>query len=109
MCPRTSWQADGPTALLFGTSLLHENPLGAEPPEPEMSRLAGGGVAVHAGAEHGPVVSHYGCEEQRDAHQDHGERQPDLQGFALVHLAPGRRSQRSSAGDSRGLPRSWRI
>lgn len=74
-----------------------------------MSRLAGGGVLLQAGAEHGPVVSHYGGEEQRDAHQDDRERQPYLQGFALVHLAPQRRSQRGVARDSRGLLKSWHI
>lgn len=59
-----------------------------------MSRFAGGVVVLHFGAQHGPVVRHYSCKEQRDAHQDHEERQPDLQGFALIHPAPDRCSQR---------------
>lgn len=74
-----------------------------------MSRFAGGIIFLHSGAQHGPVVSHYGCKQERDANQDHGERQPDLQGFALVHPAPDRRSRRSAVGDSRGLPKSWHI
>lgn len=74
-----------------------------------MRRLAAGGVFLQAGAEHGPVVGDHGREEQRDAHQDDRERQPHLQGFALVHLARHRRSRPSAAGDSPGLPKSWRI
>lgn len=86
---RTSGQADGPAARLFGTLLLHMNPLRAEPPEPEVSRLAGGIEVLHPGAQHSPVVRHHGREEQRDAHQQHAEGEPHLQGFGLIHPAVG--------------------
>lgn len=86
---RTSGQADGPAARLFGILLLHMNPLRAEPPEPKVSCLAGSIEVLHPGAQHGPVVCHHGREEQRDAHQQHAEGEPHLQGFGLVHPVPG--------------------
>lgn len=79
----TPRQGDGSARLVLAVS--HDNALGANPPEAEVGRLAGGIVVLHLGAQHGPVVGHHGHQGQHDAHQDAEEGRADLRRFGLGH------------------------
>lgn len=83
----TPRQGDGSAALVL--AVAHGDPLGANPPEAEVGRLAGGIEVLHVGAQHGPVVGHHGHQGQHDAHQDAEEGHTDLQGFGLGHGSQG--------------------